>query len=76
MHDPAIVITMPLESDPKTALIAWTTTPWTLPSNLACAVNPEMEYVKIKDEDKDMVYICAEPRLVDVYKWLKIKKEQ
>ena len=29
-------------------LVAWTTTPWTLPSNLALCVNPELDYVKVK----------------------------
>jgi isoleucyl-tRNA synthetase len=29
-------------------MVAWTTTPWTLPSNLALCVNPEMDYVKVK----------------------------
>lgn len=47
--DPSIHITFPLVSDPDTKLVAWTTTPWTLPSNLALAVNPDFEYVKIKD---------------------------
>ena len=49
--DPSIFISFPLVDDPDTSLMAWTTTPWTLPSNLACAVNPTFEYVKIKDED-------------------------
>jgi len=39
-------------SDPKTFLLAWTTTPWTLPGNVALAVNPKMEYVKIKKENE------------------------
>ena len=29
-------------------MVAWTTTPWTLPSNLALCVNPDMDYVKVK----------------------------
>lgn len=32
------------------SLIAWTTTPWTLPSNLALCVNPEFQYVKVKGQ--------------------------
>ena len=37
-----------LDNDPDDAqLVAWTTTPWTLPSNLALCVNPEFEYVKV-----------------------------
>jgi isoleucyl-tRNA synthetase len=38
--------------------LAWTTTPWTLPSNLALCVNPEINYVKVKNEDT--VYYMAE----------------
>lgn len=47
--DPAVFVTFPLADEPDTSLMAWTTTPWTLPSNLACAVNPKFVYLKIKD---------------------------
>lgn len=36
----------------KASLLVWTTTPWTLPSNLGVLVNPEMEYALVKDEKK------------------------
>jgi len=74
--DPALYITFPLVDEPGTSLIAWTTTPWTLPSNLACAVNPEFVYLKIRDEEKDKVYILAEPRLKEVLKQTNIKKHK
>lgn len=74
--DPALYITFPLVDEPTASLIAWTTTPWTLPSNLACAVNPDFVYLKIKDEDKDKIYILAEPRLKDVLKQTNIKKHK
>jgi len=41
-------VNFPLDEDPNVSMIAWTTTPWTLPSNLALVVNPEMDYVKVK----------------------------
>jgi isoleucyl-tRNA synthetase len=47
VNDPSIYVTFPVKSDPSVKFLAWTTTPWTLPSNLALAVNPEFEYVKI-----------------------------
>jgi len=72
--DPALYVTFPLVDEPDTNLIAWTTTPWTLPSNLACAVNSEFEYLKIKDEDSGKIYILAESRLKDVLKQTYIKK--
>lgn len=38
------------------ALVAWTTTPWTLPSNLALCVNPEMDYVKVRGKVSAISY--------------------
>ena len=49
VSDPAVVVTFPLTDDPATSFVAWTTTPWTLPSNLALCVNPDFEYVKIRE---------------------------
>lgn len=40
----------------KEYFLAWTTTPWTLPSNLALAVHPDLEYVKVKNEEADEYY--------------------
>jgi isoleucyl-tRNA synthetase len=63
-----VTIAFPLVDDPKTSLLAWTTTPWTLPSNLALCVHPDFNYVKIFDEERDQNYILLESRLVAVYK--------
>lgn len=72
--DPAIIITFPMVDEPETSFIAWTTTPWTLPSNLALAINPEFTYVKIRDDEKNVVYILAEVRLQYALKQANIKK--
>ena len=40
--------------------LAWTTTPWTLPSNVALCVNPKEDYVKIKNPSEDKIYYMAE----------------
>lgn len=74
--DPALYVTFPLEDEPETSLIAWTTTPWTLPSNLACAVNPEFTYLKVQDEEKGKIYLLAESRLKDVLKQTNMKKHK
>ncbi|MYR05224.1 isoleucine--tRNA ligase [Gordonia sp. SID5947] len=57
-QDPAVTVRMPLvvKDGPLTVLdgvnaLIWTTTPWTLPSNLAIAVNPDVEYVHVKAGD-------------------------
>jgi isoleucyl-tRNA synthetase len=47
VDDPAVWVSFPLVNDPTVKLVAWTTTPWTLPSNLALCVNPNATYVKI-----------------------------
>ena len=39
--------------------LAWTTTPWTLPSNVALCVNPEEDYVKVKAVDSKVYYLAA-----------------
>jgi isoleucyl-tRNA synthetase len=63
-----VVVAFLLVDDPKTSLLAWTTTPWTLPSNLALCVHPDYNYIKIYDEERDQNYILLESRLVAVYK--------
>lgn len=68
VNDPAVTIGFPLLDDENTWLVAWTTTPWTLPSNIALAVHPELEYVKIFDEDKQRHYILMESLLKSLYK--------
>ncbi|TPX34885.1 isoleucine---tRNA ligase [Synchytrium microbalum] len=66
--DPAVVISFPLKTDPTVSFLAWTTTPWTLPSNLALCSHPEFIYVKIKDNKTGALYILMEKRLEILYK--------
>jgi len=68
VDDPSVTVSFPLLDDPKTALLAWTTTPWTLVSNLAVMVNPEIDYVTIKDHASGNQYILAKGRLEAYYK--------
>jgi isoleucyl-tRNA synthetase len=63
---PSITVTFPVAGDEKTKFLVWTTTPWTLPSNVALAVGPDIRYVKIQDGDD--VYIIAKDRLGAYYK--------
>lgn len=57
----------PWVSDPDTKFVAWTTTPWTLPSNLALAVNPTFDYVKVLDSEHKTHFVIAECRLSELY---------
>ncbi|WP_439033128.1 isoleucine--tRNA ligase [Gordonia terrae] len=68
-QDPAVTVTMPLRvpDGPLSSLdgvnaLIWTTTPWTLPSNLAIAVNPDVTYAHVKAADGQQ-YLLAEALL-------------
>ena len=58
--DDAVTVWFELETGDR--VLAWTTTPWTLPANSALAVNPNMKYLRMRDAD-GAVYIIAESRL-------------
>jgi isoleucyl-tRNA synthetase len=59
--DPSVYVRFRLKKDPKTSILAWTTTPWTLPGNVALAVGADVDYIKVKEGDEYL--ILAEPRL-------------
>jgi isoleucyl-tRNA synthetase len=82
VHDPAITIKFKVKgtvkgsdaekslpagtADGKTFMLAWTTTPWTLPSNLGLTMGPDIDYVMVVDGAER--YILAESRLSAYYK--------
>jgi isoleucyl-tRNA synthetase len=57
--DPSVYVRFPLEGDEATSLLVWTTTPWTLPSNAAAAIHPEVQYVAVAVGGERL--IVAEP---------------
>jgi isoleucyl-tRNA synthetase len=60
--DPSVYVKFRVnDSDGKTFLLAWTTTPWTLPGNVALAVHPQEAYVRVRQGDE--TYILAKARL-------------
>lgn len=64
--DPSVFVRMPLVDEPGTSLLVWTTTPWTLPANVAVAAHPNVEYVKVErdlPEGGKEKLILAEPLL-------------
>ncbi len=76
-QDPAVTIRFKVKSLPaaigdndleNTYFIAWTTTPWTLPSNLGLCMGPEVEYVKLKDKSDGTNYIFAKARISAYFK--------
>ncbi|KAI6695906.1 hypothetical protein NL676_023616 [Syzygium grande] len=64
VSDPEIMLAFPIVGDlHKAAFVAWTTTPWTLPSNLALCVNSNFTYVKVRNKYSGKIYVVAESRL-------------
>ncbi len=49
VSDPSVYVRFPLVDDPDTALLVWTTTPWTLLANMAAAVGPDIVYAVVVD---------------------------
>lgn len=64
--DPAVVVSFPTSEG--FSLLAWTTTPWTLPSNLALCVNPKLTYVKVKEKSTGTCYVLQESRFPVIFK--------
>ncbi len=64
--DQSVIMTFPLKDDPSTHLMAWTTTPWSLPGNFWLAVGPNVDYSRVKCGDK--TYILATKLVEKVFK--------
>lgn len=58
--DPSVYVTFPLVDMENTSFLAWTTTPWTLPCNLALCVHPSLPYVRVYDPQSQHYYIVSE----------------
>lgn len=84
--DPSVFVRMPLVDKPDTSLLVWTTTPWTLPANVAVAAHPEEEYVTVQREDNgtkeklilvkslvQKVFDDEEVKVVDTFKGKRLK---
>ncbi len=61
VEDPSVYVKFELEDEPKTYFLAWTTTPWTLPGNVALAVGLKIPYVRVRQGNEH--YILARARL-------------
>lgn len=69
VNDPAVTVAFELVNEPGSFLLAWTTTPWTLPSNLGLCVHPDFTYLKIQDPEKEnKIFYIHEKLLNTIYK--------
>jgi len=84
--EPSVFVRMPLVERKDTSLLVWTTTPWTLPGNVAVAVHPDVDYVTIERQHdgaseklivaKDLVqkiFKDEEVKVLDTFKGKKLK---
>ncbi len=69
VDDPSLTVKFAIENQDNTFFLVWTTTPWTLVSNLALAVGEKIEYVKVKDKENSEIYILAKDRVSSYYKY-------
>ena len=76
VKDVSVFVRFKIKDRDNAYFLAWTTTPWTLPSNVALCVNPKEDYVEIKAED-GAIYVLAQalaPTLFENYEVLSVKK--
>lgn len=66
VEDPFITLRFKLKDEKDTYILAWTTTPWTIPGNLLLAIGKKVKYVKVKYENE--YYILAGTRVEDIFK--------
>ena len=59
VDDPSVYVAFPLVDQPDTSLLVWTTTPWTLPSNMYAAVKPDVDYVEVADGERKLILAAA-----------------
>lgn len=65
-RDAAVYVLLPVKEHNNLFLLIWTTTPWTLPGNVAVAMNPDLQYVTVDHEGKHI--IVAETRVPTLFK--------
>jgi len=66
--DMSVIMTFPLVDDPSTVLLAWTTTPWSLPGNFWLAVGPGIAYAKVKEKGTDTTFVLSQKLVDKVFK--------
>jgi isoleucyl-tRNA synthetase len=84
--EPSVFVRMPLVDKPGTSLLVWTTTPWTLPGNVAVAVHPDVEYVIVERKHDgtseklvlakalaERIFKDEDVKIVDTFKGRKLK---
>lgn len=72
-RDPSIFVKFKRKDAKKEYFVIWTTTPWTLPANVAIMVHPNFEYAKVLINDRDEVWIVAKDLVEKLMRKWKVK---
>ncbi len=85
-EDPSVFVRFPLVDKPDTSFLVWTTTPWTLPANVAIAAHPDVDYVTVERDNNgvseklilaksllEKVFRGEEVKVLDTFKGKKLK---
>ncbi|MGK5092464.1 isoleucine--tRNA ligase [Deltaproteobacteria bacterium TL4] len=67
IQDPSVTLKFKAKDEENAYFLAWTTTPWTLPSNLALCTGPDVAYVKIRDKQEGTLYYLGKSRVGDYF---------
>lgn len=67
-QDPAITVKFKIKGHENAHFLAWTTTPWTLPSNLALSMGPKIAYVEVRSHKTGEIFILGESRVPAYFK--------
>jgi isoleucyl-tRNA synthetase len=67
VQDPSATARFAVQGEANTYLLAWTTTPWTLPSNLALCAGPELDYVRVQQKETGDVYLLGKSRVATYF---------
>ena len=65
IEDISVIAKFELKDEPGTFILAWTTTPWTLPGNVALAMGEKLDYIKVRSENEN--YILVEQNLEKIF---------
>ena len=63
VQDPSVTLRFKVDGEKNLYFLAWTTTPWTLPSNMALCLGPKLRYCNIKDQKTGDCYILSKNRI-------------
>jgi len=76
VSDPSIIVQFKRTDKENSYILAWTTTPWTLPSNLGLCVNPELTYLRVKKKADGIEWLVGKDRFDWVCSSIKKNKEK